>query len=57
MFKENDKNNEVSKLISISACEYDIPKLSAIAKGIKLIEKAHSMIHDSKDNHLMQIFT
>ena len=55
----NDKNDEPSKFIGVPACEDKIPKFAAkyckkhIAKRIILIEKAHLMSYDNKDNFIM----
>ena len=45
------------------ACKYNVPKHAAkfckkrISKRIELMDKSNLMSHDSKANHLMQIFT
>ena len=63
IFKVKDKNDEVSKLISVIAYKENIPKFTIqyyknhITKGIKLIEKAKLMSYNSKANYLLQLFT
>ena len=63
MLKENYKNDESNKLISTTACEDNVLKITTkcykehASKEIELIEKSHLMSHGSKTNYLMQLFT